>query len=78
MKDNDLLIITADHGCDPGDDHTDHTREYVPMLLCGQRVRPVNLGTRASFSDIAATVAEYLCVPYTGAGESFLPLVIKE
>ena len=78
MRSEDLLIITADHGCDPGDEHTDHTREYVPLLLYGQPVKPVNLGTRSSFSDIAATVAEYLDVPYTGAGESFLPLVIKE
>ena len=78
LKRDDVLIITADHGCDPGDNHTDHTREYVPMLMYGERIRPVNLGTRASFSDISATVAEYLNVPYTVAGESFLPLVIKE
>ena len=78
MQPEDLFIITADHGCDPGDDHTDHTREYVPMILYGHQVNPVNLGTRSSYSDIAATVAAYLDVPYTGAGESFLPLVIKE
>ena len=78
MRKDDLLIVTADHGCDPGDSHTDHTREYVPMLLCGARVNPVNLGTRSSYSDIAATVAEFLNVPYTGAGESFLSMVVKE
>ena len=78
MRADDLLIVTADHGCDPGDSHTDHTREYVPMLLYGEQVDPVNLGTRPSYSDIAATVAEYLNAPYTGAGESVLPLVIKE
>lgn len=78
LRRDDLLIVTADHGCDPGDDHTDHTREYVPMFLYGQRVSPTNLGTRTSFSDIAATVAEYLNVPYAGAGKSILPLVIKE
>lgn len=78
MNEEDLLIITADHGCDPGDEHTDHTREYVPFLLLGNKIRPVNLGTRWSFSDISATVADYLGVPYTGAGESFLSLVLKE
>ena len=78
MRPEDLLFITADHGCDPGDNHTDHTREYVPMLLYGARVNPVNLGTRPSYSDIAATVADYLNVSYAGAGESFLPRVIKE
>ncbi len=72
MQPDDLLIITADHGCDPGDSHTDHTREYVPLLVYGQRVTPTNLGTRPTYSDIAATVAEYLELPYTGAGESML------
>ena len=78
MQPEDILMITADHGCDPGDSHTDHTREYVPLLVYGDCVNPVNLGTRSTYSDIAATVAEYLDVPYTGMGESLLSQLIKE
>ncbi len=78
MRPEDMLMITADHGCDPGDDHTDHTREYVPLLIYGDRVEPVNLGTRPTYSDIAATVAEYLNVPYSGMGESLLSRFVKE
>ena len=78
MKDEDILMITADHGCDPGDSHTDHTREYVPLIVYGKLVKPVNLGTRPTYADIAATVAEYLSVPYDGAGESQLHHLIKE
>ncbi|MBE6779162.1 MAG: phosphopentomutase [Ruminococcaceae bacterium] len=69
MGPEDVLMITADHGCDPGDSHTDHTREYTPWLVYGPSVRPVNLGTRPTFADIAATVAGYLGVAYAGAGE---------
>ena len=78
MKDEDVLMITADHGCDPGDSHTDHTREYVPLVVYGAAVNPVNLGTRSTYSDIAATVAEYLGVPYDGAGESMWSALQKE
>lgn len=68
----DLLMITADHGCDPAyTATTDHTREYVPLLILGQKVRPVNLGTRSSFADIAATVTELLGVPFETPGKSF-------
>ena len=77
MKKDDVLIITADHGCDPGDSHTDHSREYVPLIMYGKNINPVNLGTRHGFCDIAATVAEYLDCGYKGDGESFLPCVIK-
>ncbi len=72
----DMLIITADHGCDPGDASTDHTREYVPLLVYGAGVRPVPLGTRRSFADVAATVAQYLGVPWHGAGTGFLQEVL--
>ena len=72
MRDEDLLIITADHGCDPADEHTDHTREYVPLLVYGKAVKPRSLGTRNTFSDVAASVADYLDVAYGGAGKSFL------
>ncbi len=78
MRPEDLVIITADHGCDPGDDHTDHTREYVPLLMLGADVEPVNLGTLPTFSVVGATVADYLGVPYDGAGESLLSRVRKE
>ena len=65
-------MVTADHGCDPAyTATTDHTREYVPLLVAGKRVKPVNLGTRASFADIAATVAELLDVRYETPGKSF-------
>ncbi|MBO7364440.1 MAG: cytidine deaminase [Lachnospiraceae bacterium] len=64
MRDTDVLMITADHGCDPGDSHTDHTREYVPLLLYGKPVRPGNYGTRPTFADIAATVCALLSVPF--------------
>ena len=78
MKDEDVLMITADHGCDPGDSHTDHTREYVPLVVYGAPVKPVNLGTRSTYADVAATVADYLGVPYDGAGESLWSTLQKE
>ena len=71
MRDEDILMITADHGCDPGDSHTDHTREYTPLIIYGKKVKPVNLGTRQTFADIAATVADYLDVGFECDGESF-------
>lgn len=77
MRDDDILVITADHGCDPGDDSTDHTREYTPLIVYGKSVKPINLGTRKTFADIAATLAEYLDVDFKCDGESFLN-IIKE
>ena len=72
LGDEDLVMITADHGCDPAyTATTDHTREYVPLLVLGKQVKCVNLGTRGSFADIAATVTELLGVPYETAGKSF-------
>ena len=68
MKEEDILIITADHGCDPGDSHTDHTREYTPFIMYGSSVKPQNFGTRATFADIAATVAEYLEIQFNSEG----------
>ena len=79
LGEEDLLIITADHGCDPGyTATTDHTREYVPLLVLGKTVRPVDLGVRKSFSDIAATVAQLLGVEYSCPGESFAHLILQE
>ena len=72
LGEDDLVMITADHGCDPGyTATTDHTREYVPLLVLGKKVKPVNLGTRDSFADIAATVAELLGVEFDTPGQSF-------
>jgi len=72
MGDEDLVMITADHGCDPSyTATTDHTREYVPLMILGKHVKNVNLGTRESFADIAATVTELLDVPFETPGRSF-------
>ncbi|MBR4768077.1 MAG: phosphopentomutase, partial [Lachnospiraceae bacterium] len=68
MKEDDVLMITADHGCDPGDSHTDHTREYIPLLMYGKNVTPRNFGTRNTFADIAATIADYLGVSLSTDG----------
>ncbi|MGI6125233.1 MAG: phosphopentomutase [Acetivibrionales bacterium] len=77
MKEDDILIITADHGCDPTTESTDHSREYVPLLIYGKSVKKgVNLKTRESFSDIAATVAEYLGVEAQIEGKSFLKEIL--
>ena len=72
LGEDDLVMITADHGCDPAyTATTDHTREYVPLVILGKKVKPVNLGTRLSFADIAATVTQLLGVPYETTGVSF-------
>ena len=71
LRADDMLIITADHGCDPGDTSTDHTREYTPLLVLGKGVRPCDLGIRKSFADIAATAEEFFGVAGKIAGESF-------
>ncbi len=62
MQREDVLIITADHGCDPCHSGTDHTREYIPVMICGQQIKPGDLGTRTCFGDIGATVLELLGV----------------
>ena len=78
LGEEDVVMITADHGCDPAyTATTDHTREYVPLLVLGKNVKPVNLGTRKSFADIAATVTELLGVEYATEGESFAKLIIE-
>lgn len=79
MTDEDVLMITADHGCDPGYPGTDHTREYTPLLLYGKEIKPgVNLGTRETFADIAATVLDLLRVENRTDGISFKNLISKE
>ena len=78
LGDEDIVMITADHGCDPGyAATTDHTREYVPLLVLGNKVRSVNLGTRKSFADIAATVAQLLDVKLDTAGVSFAEEILE-
>ncbi len=76
LRPDDVLMITADHGCDPGDNSTDHTREYIPLLVTGPSVQPVALGTRHGFTDIAATVAELLDVPFACDGHSFAKQIV--
>ena len=69
---DDILMITADHGCDPGyQATTDHTREYVPLLVIGQQVKPGDLGTLPNFADLGATVADFLAVSLDTPGVSF-------
>ena len=78
LGEDDVLMLTADHGCDPRfTKTTDHTREYVPWLIWGKRVRAENLGTLRGFSDIAATVAALLQVPYHGAGKSHAAEILR-
>ena len=78
LGEEDIVMITADHGCDPGyTATTDHTREYVPLVVLGQKVKPANLGTRKSFADIAATVAELLEVSYETPGQSFASEILE-
>lgn len=73
LKDDDILILTADHGNDPAYKGTDHTREFVPLLVYGPKLKQnVDLGTRSTFADIAQTIAAYLEVPQTLHGVSFL------
>ena len=79
LKDDDLLIITADHGCDPGfTKSTDHTREHIPALIFGKRIKSVNLGTRQGFCHIGKTICDYLGVKADTEGKSFLSEIIKE
>jgi len=76
LKPGDLLVFTADHGGDPSDESTDHTREYVPMVAAGPGVTAgADIGSRRTFADIGATVAEHLAVPSLG-GTSFLPVIL--
>lgn len=72
MRDDDVLMITADHGCDPGDASTDHSREYTPFIVYSRSLPAKNYGTRSTFADIAATVARLLDTGFDCAGTSLL------
>ena len=78
MRDTDIVMITADHGCDPGFKGTDHSREYVPFLAYGKDIKAgVNLGTRSTFADIAATIQDIFEVEQKTAGNSFKMEILK-
>jgi phosphopentomutase len=73
LRPDDVFLLTADHGCDPSDVSTDHTRENVPLLVCGSGVRPgTDLGLRTSFADLGQTLADNFGLPPLAAGTSFL------
>lgn len=77
LKQDDLLILTADHGCDPTTPSTDHSREYVPLLVYGKNIKSnINLRIRKTFADIGATLAEIFGLKGTGVGESFLKQIL--
>jgi phosphopentomutase len=78
LREDDLLFITADHGNDPTTPSTDHARECVPLLVAGPRVSAGDLGRRATFSDLGATIAEWFGVSYRGRGHSFLASLVAE
>ena len=73
LKEDDILMITADHGCDPGYVvSTDHSREYTPFIMYGSNITPENLGTRKTFADIGATVLQYFGIVPEITGTSML------
>ncbi|RUO46063.1 phosphopentomutase [Pseudidiomarina donghaiensis] len=72
MRDDDMLILTADHGCDPTWPGSDHTREYVPVLAYGHTIQPGSMGRRETFADIGQTIASWLQLPAMDYGTSFL------
>jgi phosphopentomutase len=78
LRSEDILMVTADHGCDPSTPSTDHSREYIPLVIYGEPVTGgVNIGTRKTFSDISATVLDYFKTPFGLAGTSFLKDFLK-
>ncbi len=78
MKDDDLLIITADHGCDPTWPGTDHTREHIPVLVYSKKLKPCSIGQRETFADIGQTVADYFDLQPMDYGTSFLPDIFEQ
>ncbi len=79
LGEHDILMVTADHGCDPTTPSTDHSREYIPLVVTGAHVKPnTNLGTRTCFADIAATISEYLLNEKWRVGTSFLSEILTD
>ena len=78
LKDTDVVMITADHGCDPLTESTDHSREHVPFLVYGKKIKATNLGTRATFADIGKTIADLFGIDAKIKGESFKNLILKD
>jgi len=76
LGDEDVVMLTADHGCDPSDQDTDHSREDVPLLVLGKQIRPAALGIRDSFADVAATVCDLLGVAFHTPGKSFMEEIL--
>jgi phosphopentomutase len=75
---NDILFITSDHGNDPTTPSTDHSREYVPILIFGQNIKKgINIGTRDTFADLHTTIADYFNVKPGAHGRSFYDLIQK-
>ncbi|MDF2843079.1 MAG: deoB [Herbinix sp.] len=78
MREDDILIVTADHGCDPSTPSTDHSREYIPLVVYGDKVKKgLNLGRKECFSDIAATILDYFNIESRVAGTSFLNEILN-
>ena len=78
MKDNDMLIITADHGNDPTTPSTDHSREYTPILVYGKQIKPnTNLGIRKTYADISATILDLFNLSKLENGTSFKNEILK-
>lgn len=78
LQEEDILMITADHGCDPSTASTDHSREYTPLVMIGSLLKKgVNLGTRDQFSDIASTILDYFGLPSSIDGTSFLSEILQ-
>jgi phosphopentomutase len=79
LRPDDILMITADHGCDPSTPSTDHSREYTPLVIAGDTIKPgTNLKTRSTFADIGSTICDYLGVPNQLDGNSFLKDIQKD
>ena len=77
LNDEDMLIITADHGCDPSTPGTDHTREYIPLLVYGKNLKKgIDLGIRTTFADIGASIIDYFEMEPWHTGTSFMPQII--
>ncbi|SHF14515.1 Phosphopentomutase [Seinonella peptonophila] len=78
LQDDDVLIITADHGNDPTIGHSNHTREYTPILVIGSKVQPVSIGTRSTMADIGATMSQFFQLPKPEFGTSFYEQIVMK